>query len=91
MLDQVAVNGIPLILIVFGLVEVCKRFGVKGDWLTAISVVLGVLLYTAYSLTQTGSPADAGGWMAVIITGLAYGLTASGVYDFVDARAERKK
>lgn len=91
MIDQVAINGIPLILIVFGLVEICKRFGIRGDWLTAASVFLGVLLYVAYSLTQSGSPASVGGWLAVIVTGLAYGLTASGVYDFVDARIKKSE
>ena len=33
---QLLVGGIPLLVVIFGLVEFIKSFGLKGNWLTAL-------------------------------------------------------
>jgi hypothetical protein len=84
--NQLVVAGIPLIAVIFGLVEFAKRFGLKGNWLTIFSMVLGVGLGIAYKISESGVPIGYSNWFGVCIFGLALGLTASGIYDFADSR-----
>ena len=77
---NIAVNGIPLLFVVLGLVEWLKRLGVTGRALLVSSLIIGLLLGGGYQLSQS-IPVDFGGWFAVVIYGLAMGLVASGVYD----------
>jgi hypothetical protein len=79
------VGGIPLILVVFGLVEFVKLMGVTGKLLTATSLTVGAILGTAYQLSLT-MPVNYAGWFAAVIYGLALGLAACGLYDFLNAR-----
>ncbi len=80
------VGGIPLVVVVFGLVEFVKSFGLKGQWLTVTSLFLGLALGVCYQVAKTGLPVDFAGWFAVAIFGLALGLVASGFYKFADSR-----
>ncbi|MCJ7584881.1 MAG: hypothetical protein MUO30_08960 [Anaerolineales bacterium] len=84
------IGGIPLIAVIFGLIEFLKVFGLKGRILTILSLLLGFALAIAYKLTL-GLPVDYAGWMAVIFFGLAIGLTTSGIYDFLDDRFPKLK
>lgn len=86
MVTDLVVAGVPAVLLVFGLVEFAKKFGVTGNWLTALSAVLGLVVSSAYNLALNGVPVDVQGWTSVVVVGLAYGLTASGVYDFLSSR-----
>ena len=79
------IGGIPLIAVIFGLVEFFKTCGLKGRILTFVSLLLGLILGIAYKLSLA-MPVDYAGWLAVVIFGLALGLTTSGIYDFLDAR-----
>jgi len=79
------IGGIPLIAVIFGLIEFLKVFGLKDRVLTICSLLLGLILGVAYKLTL-GLPVDYAGWMAVIFFGLAIGLTTSGIYDFLNTR-----
>ncbi|MFA7175544.1 MAG: hypothetical protein WC340_19370 [Kiritimatiellia bacterium] len=79
--DQV-VNGIPLILVVMGLVELSKAFGAKGKVLTLISFVIGAALGVLYQISL-GMPVGFAGWFGSAIFGLALGLVASKVYDAI--------
>ncbi len=78
------VHGINLMIIVFGLVEFAKKLGVKGKGLTVLSMVLGVLAGVVYQWVQLHP--DSAQWVQVILFGLIVGLTASGIYDFANAR-----
>ena len=51
------------------------------------SLVLGLIFGMSYQIAQAGMPAGFAGWFTVVIFGLAIGLTASGFYKFIDARA----
>ena len=77
--DQI-VNGIPLLFVVMGLVELSKSFGAQGKALTAISFGIGLIIGLLYQLSL-GTPADYAGWFGAAVFGLALGLVACKVYD----------
>ena len=79
--DQV-VNGIPLVLVVMGLVELAKSFGAEGRLLTVISFLIGLVLGVLYQVSL-GVPIGFTGWFAAVIFGLALGLVACKVYDAI--------
>jgi hypothetical protein len=85
-LTQLLIGGIPLLAIIFGLVEFSKTFGLKGWGLTTTSLLLGVVFGIAYKITVNGLPVDFAAWFVVIVFGLALGLITSGFYDFADKR-----
>ena len=79
--DQI-VNGIPLLFVVMGLVELSKSFGAQGKALTAISFGIWLIVGLLYQLSL-GTPADYAGWFGAAVFGLALGLVASKVYDAI--------
>jgi len=74
------VNGIPLVLVVIGLVELLKKFGVSGNWLVGASVLFGICFGISYQLS-IAIPVDFAGWFAAGVYGIGLGLVASGAYD----------
>jgi hypothetical protein len=85
-LTSLLVGGIPLLIVIFGLVEFSKSFGLKGHWLTVVSMLLGLLFGTAYQISKTGTPRSFAEWFGLVVFGLALGLITSGFYDFADKR-----
>lgn len=81
-----AVAGVPLIVIIFALVEEIKAYGLTGKILRLVSLAIGLVLTFTYQVALLGQPTDAGGWFTVAVVGLLYGLSASGAYDFLDSR-----
>lgn len=79
------VNGIPLMAVVFGCVEFCKKLGLAGRSLTVASLGIGVAAGVAYRCS-IALPATFADGFADVLYGVALGLAASGVYDFVSAR-----
>jgi hypothetical protein len=80
------VAGIPLVIVIFGLVECIKSFGVKGNWLTVASLLTGITLGTCYQIAQAGLPGTFSEGFTVLIFGLTLGLVASGFYKWSDSR-----
>jgi len=82
------VSGIPLVLVVFALVEMVKSFGLKGHILTVVSLLIGLVLGVCYQIAVAGSIAGFtfSEWFAVAIFGLTLGLIASGFYKWADNR-----
>jgi len=80
------INGIPLIVIVFALVEEVKAWGLSGPILRAVSLLFGLAAALSYQVFVQGMPADPSAWFTVAVTGILYGLTASGAYNFIDDR-----
>jgi len=74
------VAGLPLVLVVIGLVEWFKQLGVQGNALRYVSMAIGLVIGIAYQISL-GLPADFAGWFAACIYGLGLGLVASGIYD----------
>jgi hypothetical protein len=85
-LSQLLVGGIPLLIVIFGLVEFSKTLGLKGNWLTIFSLFLGLAFGFAYKIAESGVPASFAGWFVMVVFGLALGLITSGFYDFADKR-----
>ena len=86
-LESFALNPATLLVLIFGLVEYAKGFGLRGASLRATSMALGVLLAVAYRLRDV-VPGWAG-WIEMAFFGLAAGLAASGVYDFLKSSLRR--
>ena len=80
--NNLLIGGIPLVLLVFGMVEFIKKLGLAGVWLTLCSMLFGILFGIAYQVTVSGWPVTISEWIVTVTLGLAIGLTASGVYDF---------
>jgi hypothetical protein len=80
------VGAIPLMVIVFGLVEFSKKLGAKGNFLTILSMVVGLAFGMLFRIYSIGVPVGFAPWFEVIVYGLAIGLVASGFYDFVNNR-----
>ena len=85
-ISTLLVGGFPLVAVVFGLVEFVKSFGLKGHWLTGVSILLGLAFGIAYQIANAGVPMNFAGWFSTVVFGLMLGLVASGLYDFVDTR-----
>jgi len=84
--NSLIVGGIPLLVVIFGLVEFSKSLGLTGKWLTVLSLALGFAFGVAFQVANAGIPTAFGGWFVVVVFGLALGLVTSGFYDFVDSR-----
>jgi uncharacterized membrane protein YeaQ/YmgE (transglycosylase-associated protein family) len=83
------VGGVPLILVVFALVEFSKSLGATGKLLTILSFALGFAFSFAYIATKA-MPVDPFGWFTAVVVGVIFGATASGSYDFINARFPAK-
>ena len=71
-----------LLLLVPGIVETAKKFGLKGNWNLGLSLVLGMLFVgLAQANAQGLVPAGALTWIIVVVAGIGGGLAASGYYD----------
>ncbi len=84
-LPEFVFAGIPLIIIVMAIVEEIKAYGVGGNILRVVSLLVGFGLAVLVQMVE-GLPADVGGWITLSVVGVIYGLTASGAYDFLDKR-----
>lgn len=72
----------PTVLaVILGLVQYFKSLGVTGKGSLVLSMVLGVTVGGSAWIASTGTPVDFVGWFSAALVGLAYGLTASGLYD----------
>jgi hypothetical protein len=83
---QLLVGGVPLLIVVFGLVEFIKKIGLTGNWLTVASLVLGIVVGFLYRIAEIGPPLGFSAWFSVVFFGIALGLIASGLYDFANTR-----
>lgn len=73
------IDGISVVLLIVGLVELVKRLGLKGNVLTLVSVIIGVLVglgFKAYGMFPDVKP-----WVELAVSGIAFGLAATGLYD----------
>ena len=76
------VNGVPLVMVILGLVELAKGFGFTGKVLTGISFGIGAILGVFYQFS-IAVPATAADWFGAVVFGLSLGLTACKLYDAV--------
>ena len=76
------VVGVPLVLVVLGLVEWVKSLGLAGNAVKFVSMAIGLVLGIGYQLSIS-VPVGFAGWFGASVFGLALGLLASGIYDAV--------
>lgn len=81
--ENAKIVGVPLLLIVMGLVQYIKGFGLSGKAVKILSLAVGFLIGLGYQLSL-GIPADFGPWFSATIFGLLLGLVASGVFDVLN-------
>ena len=74
------VAGLPLVLVVLGLVEWVKRLGLSGKPVVIVSMAIGLALGLAYQIS-IALPLDFAGWFGAAVYGIGLGLVASGIYD----------
>ena len=80
------VNGISLIIMVFGLTEYIKSLlNLKGKKVTVLASLLGALVFTAYQLIGI-IPEPYGQVITILFSSLTFGLAASGYYKFASSR-----
>lgn len=78
-----AIGGISVAVLILGIVEAAKSFGVTGKGSQALALVLGFLFVgLAHAITVGLMPAAYVGWIELIVTALAGSLSAMGLYDF---------
>ena len=83
-LGNFIINPLTLALIVLGVVEFIKKFGVTGNKLLIISMFIGIIFGVTYKLYILYLPSQV--YIDVIFFGIAVGLGASGIYSFVNDR-----
>jgi uncharacterized membrane protein HdeD (DUF308 family) len=83
-LENFIVNPVTLALIILGVVEMIKKFGVTGNKLLIISMLVGILFGVVYKMYELYTPVKV--YIDVIFFGIAAGLGASGIYSFVNDR-----
>ena len=88
-ISTLLVGGLPLSAVVFGLVEFIKSFGLRGHWLTIISMLLGLLFGVSYQIANAGLPTSFASWFGVAVFGIMLGLVASGFYKFISTRTPK--
>ena len=74
------VAGLPLVLVVLGLVEWVRRLGLAGKAVVIVSMAIGLALGLAYQVS-IAVPIDFAGWFGAAVYGIGLGLVASGIYD----------
>lgn len=77
---KASVNGVPLVVVVMGLVTLAGQFGAKGKVQTASAMLIGLVLGLAYMASQVAFDSYSAVFSSVTF-GLTLGLVASGLYD----------
>jgi len=74
------VSGLPLLLVVLGLVEWVKRLGLSGKPDILVSMGIGLVIGIAYQVS-IALPVDFAGWFGAAVYGIGLGIVSSGIYD----------
>jgi hypothetical protein len=68
-----------LLLMIAGIVETLKQFGVTGRWSLLASIVLGFLLALVFQLGELFPQISI--WVQIVVYAVCFGLTAGGLFD----------
>jgi uncharacterized membrane protein HdeD (DUF308 family) len=83
-LGTFTLNPVTLALLILGIVEFIKKFGLTGNKLMLVSMAVGIVFAVIYRLSQLIPTAEV--YIQVAFFGIAAGLCASGIYSFVNDR-----
>ena len=88
--QAVAIGGVLLLPLVFGLVEFIKSvFGLEGKAVTILSFAVGFLGMCVVQFAEMYP--GFGQWAVFVVLALTMGMSASGFYKFVDARTTKEE
>ena len=77
------IGGVSVALLIFGIVEAAKEFGLQGKASRVLVLLLGIGFVALSQANAQGLLSEAAmGWINLIVTALAGGLAAMGYYDF---------
>jgi len=80
---EFGIAGINIMLLVLGVVEAAKRLGVKGNGSFILALVLGFAFgVLSYLAENAVIPEAVMIWVSAGVFGAAFGLAATGLYDF---------
>lgn len=71
---------VPLVLFVMAFVELLKKVGVAGKWLTLGAFIFGVILGALVRIA-VAPPVVFFDWVIAVLYGLLLGFIATGTYD----------
>ena len=79
-----AIGGIGIAMLIFGIVEAAKEFGVSGKGSQLLALVLGfVFVGLSQAIANEMIAATVVPYIKLVVTAVAGGLAAMGYYDFV--------
>jgi hypothetical protein len=88
-LDNFAVNAGTLIILIFGLVEFAKQLGARGNILRLVSMATGLALALVFRLREIFP--EWAVWIDLSLFSIGGGLTACGLYGFLNERMPVKR
>ena len=83
-LSTFTLNPLTLALLILGIVEFIKKFGLSGNKLMLVSMGVGILFAVVYKFHEVYPPLEQ--YIEIVFFGIAAGLCASGIYSFVNNR-----
>jgi hypothetical protein len=83
-LSVFTLNPVTLALLILGIVEFLKKFGLTGNKLMLVSMGIGIVFALVYKSHELYPPAEP--YIEIAFFGIAAGLCASGIYSFVNNR-----
>lgn len=88
--ETATIGGVTLFLLILGLVEAAKQFGITGKGSLVLSIVLGAFFLGLFKALEAQLvPAVAIPWIEVVVYGLGGGLAVSGLYDLAKRLSTR--
>lgn len=81
--NELVIGGVVVIPLLIGWVQLLKRFfpNAPGNLWLGLVLVFSVAISVVATIADNGVPANLQTWLTVVIVGLAFGLSASKVYD----------
>ena len=81
---NLAIGGVQVLVLVVGIVEACKRFGLQGKGAFGLALGLGFAFVGMASAIEMGVvPAEWVPYVEIVAKGLGGALAATGIYDLV--------
>lgn len=78
------IGGISVIVLVIGIVEAAKKWGLNGGGCQALAMALGtVFVGLSQAISQGMIPEAVIPWINIVVLGLGGGLAASGLFDVI--------
>ena len=80
-LENFVVTPAVMLVLIFGIVEFIKNFGVQGNVLRIISLCIGVVIAVVFKLREIFPSAQV--YIDISFFAISAGLAASGIYDYL--------